>query len=104
MQCSKCRRDAVIFQRYSGLHLCEQHFNCDFEAKAKRAIGSTADRVRRWVAVRSGGKDSSAVLFFLHRLLHNAGRQADGDNRGRGSRYRDPTGPGLSPTVSVFPG
>lgn len=71
MQCSKCRRDAVIFQRYSGLHLCEQHFNRDFEAKAKRAI-----REHRWIrsgdtvgVALSGGKDSSAVLFFLNRLL-----------------------------------
>ena len=72
MQCSKCRRDAVIYQRYSGLHLCEQHFNRDLEAKAKRAI-----REHRWIAsgdtvavALSGGKDSSAVLYFLHRLLH----------------------------------
>ena len=72
MQCSKCRRDAVIYQRYSGLHLCEQHFNRDLEAKAKRAI-----REHRWIAsgdtvavALSGGKDSSAVLYFLQRLLH----------------------------------
>ncbi|WP_067078557.1 ATP-binding protein [Methanoculleus horonobensis] len=71
MKCSKCRRDAILFQRYSGLHLCEQHFNRDFEAKAKRAI-----REHRWIesgdtvaVALSGGKDSSAVLFFLHRLL-----------------------------------
>lgn len=71
MQCSKCRRDAIIFQRYSGLHLCEYHFNRDFEAKAKRAI-----REHHWIrsgdqvaVALSGGKDSSAVLFFLHRLL-----------------------------------
>ncbi|MDV2481459.1 TIGR00269 family protein [Methanoculleus sp. Wushi-C6] len=72
MECSKCRRDAVIYQRYSGLHLCEQHFNRDFEAKAKRAI-----RDHRWIVsgdtvavALSGGKDSSAVLYFLHNLLH----------------------------------
>jgi uncharacterized protein (TIGR00269 family) len=72
MQCSKCRRDAVIYQRYSGLHLCEQHFNRDFEAKAKRAI-----RDHRWIVsgdtvavALSGGRGSSAVLYFLHRLLH----------------------------------
>lgn len=71
MKCSKCHRDAILFQRYSGLHLCEQHFNRDFEAKAKRAI-----REHRWIrpgdtvaVALSGGKDSSAVLFFLHRLL-----------------------------------
>ncbi|WP_332450417.1 tRNA 2-thiocytidine biosynthesis TtcA family protein [Methanoculleus sp.] len=71
MQCSKCRRDAIIHQRYSGLHLCEQHFNRDFEAKAKRAI-----REHRWIVsgdtvavALSGDKGSSAVLYFLRRLL-----------------------------------
>jgi uncharacterized protein (TIGR00269 family) len=71
MLCSKCRRPAVIYQRYSGLHLCRTHFSADFEAKAKRAI-----RVHRWIAphdriavAMSGGKDSSALLFFLHRLV-----------------------------------
>ena len=71
MQCSKCHRDAIVYQRYSGLHLCEQHFNRDLEAKAKRAI-----REHRWIesgdvvaVALSGGKDSSAVLYFLSRLL-----------------------------------
>lgn len=71
MLCSKCRRPAVVYQRYSGLHLCRMHFSADFEAKAKRAI-----RVHHWIAphdriavAMSGGKDSSALLFFLHRLV-----------------------------------
>ena len=70
MQCDTCRRRAVIFQRYSGLHLCEQHFVADVEAKAKHAI-----RTHRWmrsgdhIAVAlSGGKDSSALLYFLTML------------------------------------
>ncbi len=72
MQCTKCRRDAVIYQRYSGLHLCEHHFILDFEAKAKRAI-----RKHRWIepgdtvaVALSGDRESSAALFFLHRLFH----------------------------------
>jgi uncharacterized protein (TIGR00269 family) len=71
MQCSKCRRPAIIYQRYSGLHLCEAHFNADFESKAKRAV-----RTHRWleagdrIAVAlSGGKDSSALLYFLSSLV-----------------------------------
>jgi len=71
MKCSKCHRDAVIFQRYSGLHLCGDHFVQDVEAKARRAIRKhhwiqSGDRV---AVALSGGKDSSAVLYFLQTLL-----------------------------------
>lgn len=69
--CSKCRRPAIIFQRYSGLHLCKTHFIADFEAKAKRAV-----RIHRWIhsgdriaVALSGGKDSSALIYFLSKLL-----------------------------------
>jgi len=71
MLCSKCRRQAVLYQRYSGLHLCKAHFIADFEAKAKRAI-----RTHRWIVphdriavVLSGGKNSSALLYFMQKLL-----------------------------------
>lgn len=74
--CSKCRRPSIIFQRYSGLHLCKTHFNADFEAKAKRAV-----RTHRWIhsgdriaVALSGGKDSSALLSFLSKLV---GRRKD---------------------------
>ena len=71
LPCSKCRRPAIIFQHYSGLHLCRTHFVADFESKAKRAI-----RQHRWITpgdrigvAMSGGKDSSALLHFLVKLL-----------------------------------
>jgi uncharacterized protein (TIGR00269 family) len=70
MQCNRCRREAVIHQPYSGLHLCGQHFFADLEAKAKRAI-----RTHHWltsgdhIAVAlSGSNGSSALLFFLKNL------------------------------------
>lgn len=73
ISCSKCRRSAIIFQRYSGLHLCRTHFIADVESKAKRAI-----RQHRWITpgdrigvAMSGGKDSSALLSFLVKLLGN---------------------------------
>ena len=75
MQCSKCRREAVIFQRYSGLHLCERHFLGSVEARAKRTI-----RHHGWIRpadtigiALSGGKDSAALLHFL--ATHFSGRR-----------------------------
>jgi uncharacterized protein (TIGR00269 family) len=71
MQCTKCRRPAILYQRYSGLHLCEGHFIQDVETKAKRTI-----RTHRWIqpgdrvgVAISGGKDSSALLYFLKKVL-----------------------------------
>lgn len=76
MQCDRCRHAAVIFQPYSGLHLCRKHFALDVEAKAKRAI-----RTHSWlksgdhVAVDlSAGSGSRALLHFLRELT---GRRRD---------------------------
>jgi uncharacterized protein (TIGR00269 family) len=70
MQCNKCRREAIQFQEYSGQHLCKYHVAADVEAKAKYEI-----RQHRWmvsgdhIAVAlSGGKNSSALLYFLKKL------------------------------------
>lgn len=67
MKCSKCGRDAVLFQNYSGMHLCKTHFIADFEARAKKSI-----RKYGWISqgdsiaiAMSGGKDSAAVLHFM---------------------------------------
>jgi len=93
MQCSKCRRKAVISQRYSGLHLCKTHFEADFESKAKRSI-----RTHRWIVsgdrigvALNGEPNSNALLIFLHHLL---GKRKDVELFGmvidRGIGYRDP--------------
>ena len=70
MRCDKCGKEAVLYQDYSGLHLCRQHFIMDLEAKAKRAI-----RTHRWmktgdhIAVAlSGDPATIALVFFLAKL------------------------------------
>ena len=70
MQCSKCHRNAIIFQPYSGLHLCGQHVAADVEAKAKKMI-----RAQGWLepgdhiaVLLSHNKSSSALLYFLKQL------------------------------------
>ena len=73
MQCNKCRRNAVLFQEYSGQHLCKQHFEADVEAKAKHEI-----RRHQWmipgdhIAVAlSGDHSSCALLYFLKKFTSN---------------------------------
>jgi tRNA(Ile)-lysidine synthase TilS/MesJ len=73
MQCDKCRGTAVLFQEYSGKHLCRQHFVADVEAKAKHEI-----RRHRWImpgdhiaVALSGDNCSTAVLCFLKKLTLN---------------------------------
>jgi tRNA(Ile)-lysidine synthase TilS/MesJ len=70
MQCSRCHRDAIVFQPYSGLHLCDQHLIADVEAKARKMI-----RAQGWLrpgdhiaVLLSGDQSSSALLYFLKQL------------------------------------
>jgi len=69
-QCTKCHHPAIITQRYSGLHLCREHFIRDLEGKAKREI-----RKNRWLVPHdrigvaiSGGASSAAALTLLLKL------------------------------------
>lgn len=71
MQCSRCHKEAVVTQDYSGLTLCEEHLIRDIGAKVKRTI-----RSHRWLEPRdhiavalSGRTASAAVLAFLHSLV-----------------------------------
>ncbi len=70
--CSKCSTQAVTFVRYSGQHLCRDHFLRFFDQRAKMEVSRQGKLPRGRVAVAlSGGKDSVAVLHFLHRLASN---------------------------------
>ena len=71
MRCSRCRREAVFYQPYSGLHLCEAHFRDDVEAKARkeiRAAGGIRKGDRLAVAL-SGSPETIALAHFLHRTF-----------------------------------
>lgn len=67
--CSKCSQPAVTHIRYSGTHLCRDHFLRFFEKRAKMAVHDQGKLPKGTIAVAlSGGKDSVSVLHFLHGL------------------------------------
>ena len=71
MKCSFCDNQVIISQKYSGKHLCQEHFIQDFERRVAQTVQRNSmvkDGERIAVAV-SGGKDSTALLFCLHKIL-----------------------------------
>ncbi|MDY0389055.1 MAG: TIGR00269 family protein [Methanolobus sp.] len=71
IKCSKCNNDAIIFQKYSGMHLCRKHFITDVERKIKLTIRKHYSVKRNEVIAigLSGGKDSSTTLHILHQIF-----------------------------------
>jgi uncharacterized protein (TIGR00269 family) len=69
--CDKCANNAIVLIRYSGAHLCKEHF-CEFvERRVKHEL-------RRQVPLRggeriavavSGGKDSTVALHMSSKIL-----------------------------------
>ncbi len=71
MQCSKCDAVAVTLIRYSGQHLCREHFLAFVERRVRHELRQQVDlKGRERVAVGlSGGKDSSTATVLLHEIL-----------------------------------
>ncbi len=69
--CSKCGRPSVIDQRYSGLNLCAEHFEEDFQRKIREVLRSYRifNRGGRVAVALSGGKDSSVLLYTLKKIF-----------------------------------
>lgn len=75
--CTLCSSPAIISLKRDGTRLCQDHFISYFEAKVEETLlsgGMIAEKERIAVAV-SGGKDSTALLFCLYRLL--SGREVE---------------------------
>ena len=77
MICSLCSERAILSQPYLGRHLCQNHFIEDFERRVAGTVekNSMVEEGERILVAVSGGKDSTALLFCLHRIL--AGRDVE---------------------------
>jgi uncharacterized protein (TIGR00269 family) len=70
-ECDKCLSRAVIFQRYSGMHLCRNHFDMDVHRKVREALRETGifGKGAKIAIDLDGGMNSSAVLYILKSLF-----------------------------------
>jgi uncharacterized protein (TIGR00269 family) len=73
MKCDKCSAHAIIYQEYSGMHLCRRHFVEDVERKIKKSIRgySMIEKNDRIAVALSGGKDSTVLLHVLCEIFHD---------------------------------
>jgi uncharacterized protein (TIGR00269 family) len=72
--CSRCPQPAVLWQRYSGEHLCAAHAQRSVERRVAREVARhPLPRGAVVVCAVSGGKDSVTALHLAHRLLGPAG-------------------------------
>lgn len=73
MQTKCCNKKPVIFRKHENRSYCRQHFMESIEAKVRRTAGA-AGMIRKGDRIAfalSGGKDSSVVLYVMHKLLKN---------------------------------
>lgn len=69
--CDKCGKQAVILVRYSGAHLCKEHFSDFVERRVKHEIRRQVDLEggERLAVAVSGGKDSTVALELIVKIL-----------------------------------
>lgn len=70
-RCDKCSARAIIFQRYSGMHLCRSHFDEDVHRKVREALRETrtfGKGVKMAVAL-DGCEGSSSLLYILKNIF-----------------------------------
>lgn len=70
-KCDKCGKQAAIFIRYSGAHLCSSHFCESVEKRVKHELRTQVDLAgeERMAVAVSGGKDSTVALHLIKQIL-----------------------------------
>ena len=71
VSCDQCASSPVTWVRYSGAHLCRDHFLSFVEKRVKEELRRQVD-LRPGVRIAvglSGGKDSSTAIVLLHDIV-----------------------------------
>ncbi|OKY79037.1 MAG: tRNA(Ile)-lysidine synthase TilS/MesJ [Candidatus Methanohalarchaeum thermophilum] len=70
-KCDKCSEDSIIYQSYSGLHLCKKHFIESVESKVMKYIRKHIDigNEEKLCVALSGGKDSCVLLYLIDKIF-----------------------------------
>jgi tRNA(Ile)-lysidine synthase TilS/MesJ len=77
-KCDKCQSRAIIYQKYSGMHLCPSHFEEDVRRKVREDLRKTGLFGRRArVAFGLSGRWSSAVLLHIMRDIFSRRKDID---------------------------
>ena len=77
--CSRCRSDAIVFQEYSGQHLCGRHLSSSIRKRTSRELRAQLDLPKNatkedgspfiiLIGV-SGGKDSAVLLSMMADII-----------------------------------
>ncbi|MCD6403099.1 MAG: TIGR00269 family protein [Candidatus Aenigmarchaeota archaeon] len=71
--CSFCNRKAVYYRANEGKYYCERHFLASVEKRVKRVISEykLIEEGDVIAVALSGGKDSSSLLYILHKIFKN---------------------------------
>ncbi len=69
--CDKCTQPAVTFIRYSGAHLCKEHFIEFVDRRVKKEISRQyrLPKSARLAVALSGGKDSTLALYSMKNIF-----------------------------------
>lgn len=78
IRCDKCSNRTIIFQRYSGMRLCRDHFSQDVHRKVRENLRQTKIfGGGAKIAVALDGDQNSSVLLYILRDLFSRRRDIE---------------------------
>lgn len=71
ISCDKCKESAITFIRYSGAHLCDDHFTDFVDKRVKKEVSKQRrlPKDTKLAVALSGGKDSTLALYMMKKIF-----------------------------------